>query len=157
MKLDHRFLRMSIIRTISQSLLVGLLTTASLISNTLVFSSTADAQSPTVTSNELTSYARALLKMEPQRQLALDEIKKIIGDKDLPKIVCNESSSFSSLPNKAKDIAVNYCQRSLKIVEENGLTFDRFNKITVEVQNNEELKRQIYNRLLDLQKTTKSR
>lgn len=136
-----------------QSLFLGVFATVSLVSSSFIFSSTIGAQTPTPVDNtELLSYSRALLRMEPARQQALEEIKKIIGNKEVPQIVCNDPNSLSSLPDKAKDIAVNYCSRSQKIVEENGFTIDRFNKITVEVQSNGNLKRQIYNTLLRLQK-----
>ncbi|MEC4818701.1 MAG: DUF4168 domain-containing protein [Scytonema sp. PMC 1069.18] len=152
-KFDYRFFRLNLIRILSHSLFVGCLATASLLFSPFVVSSPVNAQpSQTVNSNELKSYARALLVMEPQRQEAFREIKKIIGDREVPKIVCNEPSSFSSLPSKAKDIAVNYCKRSQQIVEQNGLTIEQFNKLTVQVQSNEDLKRQVYNMLIRLQK-----
>ncbi|GAB1541358.1 hypothetical protein NUACC21_40290 [Scytonema sp. NUACC21] len=152
-KIPHRFLRLNLIRMLSQSLFVGVIATVSLVSTASIFNSRAYAQNPPpVSSNELTSYAKTMLTMEPLRQQAFDEIKKLVGSKDVPKIVCNEPSSFNGLPSKAKDIAVNYCQRYQKVAEENDLTIDRFNKITVEVQKNEDLKRQIYNTLLRLQK-----
>ncbi|KAF3887386.1 MULTISPECIES: DUF4168 domain-containing protein [Nostocales] len=156
-KISHRLLRLNLIRILSQSIFVGFIATASLVSSVWILNSKAYAQNPpTVTSNEVTSYAKTMLTMEPLRQQAFDEIKKMVGSKDVPQIVCNNKNSFNSLPNKAKDIAVNYCQRYQKVVEDNGMTIDRFNQITLEVQNNEELKRQIYNTLLRLQKNPQS-
>jgi hypothetical protein len=153
----HRFFQLSFFGRLSQSLLVGAIVSSSLVSSTLLFSSNANAQSPqSVNPNELRSYAKAMLTMEPQRQQAFDEIKKIIGNGEVPKIVCNDNNSFSSLPNKAKDIAVNYCKRYQKVVEDNGLTINRFNLITTQVQNNEDLKRQMYNILIRLQKNPDS-
>lgn len=149
----HRFFRLSLIRILSQSLFVGLIATASLVSSGLILSPKADAQAPQpVNPNELKSYARAMLTMEPQRLQAFDEIKKIVGSKEVPKIVCNDNNSLYGLPSKARDIAVNYCQRYQKVVEDNGLTIERYNTITTQVQNNEDLKRQMYNLLLLLQK-----
>ncbi len=49
-------------------------------------------------------------------------------------------------------MAVNYCNRSQQIVQSNGLSIDQFNNITLQLQNNEDLKRQIYNTLIRLQK-----
>ena len=94
--------------------------------------------------------------MEPARQQAFQDIKKIIGSGEVPKIVCNDPNSMNGLPSQAKDIAVNYCKNSQKIVEDNGFTIDRFNQLTVEIQNNSTLKRQIYNNLLRLQKNSNS-
>ncbi|WP_016870111.1 DUF4168 domain-containing protein [Fischerella muscicola] len=130
------------------------LTIASFISSVLVFSSTANAnaQSPQLNNTDIVNYSRVLLRIEPERQQAFDKIKKIIGDREIPKIVCNEPNSFKSLPSEARDVAVNYCNRSQQIVESNGLSIDQFNNITLQLQNNEDLKRQIYNTLIRLQK-----
>lgn len=142
-------------RMLLQSLFFVTLTTAGLVYSSLTFSSKLDAQTPpppAVNTGEVLNYAKAVLSMEPARQQAFDDIKKMIGSGDVPKIVCNEPSSFNSLPGKAKDIAVNYCKRSKQIVESNGLTIEQFNKITQEMQNNDALKQQIYNELIRLQK-----
>jgi Domain of unknown function (DUF4168) len=158
-KIADLFFRKGLQYTLPLNLLFGALTTASLVSTTFGFSIKANAQAPAVNSVnnvEVTSYAQAVLAMEPARQQAFEEIKKLIGGGEIPKIVCNDSKSMNGLPNKAKDIAVNYCNRSQKIVEDNGLTIDRFNKITMEVQSNNNLKRQVYNTLIRLQKTSDS-
>ncbi len=144
--LPHRYAS-----TVSQSLLLGLITTTSVIYSTLSLNSKAYAQTA-VNNTEINSYAQAVLAMEPARQHAFEEIKKLIGSGEIPQIVCNDGNSINGLPRKAQDIAVNYCTRSQKIVEDNGLSIDRFNKITMEAQNNNNLKRQIYNTLLRLQK-----
>ncbi len=141
---------------LSRTLSYSALATASLVASALIVSSKANAQSPPpVNKNEIISYAQAVLGMEPARQQAFDEIKKIMGEQEIPKIVCNDSKSIGSLPKKAQDIAVNYCQRSQKIVQEHGFTIERFNKITVDIQNDENLKRQISNTLIDLQNPAK--
>lgn len=132
--------------------LFGIVATASFFASTLTFTAKADAQTPTVNNSEIVSYAQAVLAMEPSRQQAFGEIKKLIGGGEIPQIVCNDPKSINNLPQKARDIAVNYCNRSQKIVEENGLSIERFNKITVEIQNDSNLKRQIYNTLIRLQK-----
>jgi hypothetical protein len=64
---------------------------------------------------------------------------------------------MNGLPPKVQNIAVTYCEDSKKIVEKNGLSIDRFNKITVELQNNNNLKREVYNTLIRLQKTPETR
>ena len=89
--------------------------------------------------------------------LKAEEIKKLIGSKDVPQVICNDPTSINALPGKAKDIAGNYCNHSQKIVEDSGLTVERFNKITVEIQNNNNLKKQLYNTLLYLQKASPSK
>ncbi len=146
-------------RILSQSVFFGVIATASVICHVFSGSSKANAQTPPppVNNTEINSYAQAVLAMEPARQNAFEEIKKLISNGEIPKIVCNDSNSINGLPKKAQDIAVEYCTRAQKIVEDNGLSFDQFNKITIELQNNNVLKRQVYNTLLRLQKTPEPR
>jgi Domain of unknown function (DUF4168) len=145
-------------RGLYQSFFFGAVVTTSMISNSFLFSSKAYSQTPTpiVNNTQIDSYAQAVLAMEPARQNAFEEIKKLIGNGEIPKIVCNDSDSINGLPRKAQDIAVNYCTRSQKIVQDNGLSIDQFNKITIELQNNDILKQQVYNTLLRLQKSPDS-
>ncbi|MEA5580718.1 DUF4168 domain-containing protein [Nodularia harveyana UHCC-0300] len=136
-----------------RSLFFGFLTTASLVTTSLAFGSQVHAQTPAVNNTDITSYAQAVLAMETPRQQAFDQIKKIIGGGEIPKIICHDSNSINGLPRRVQNIAVNYCEDSKKIVEQNGLTIDRFNKITVDLQNDNNLKRQVYNTLIRLQKS----
>ncbi|BAY07023.1 DUF4168 domain-containing protein [Calothrix sp. NIES-2098] len=143
-------------KMLSQSLSYSAIATAGIVASVIV-SGKVNAQTPQpVNSNEIVSYAQAVLAMEPARQQAFDEIKKLMGDREIPKIVCNDSKSISTLPKKAQDIAVNYCKHSQKIVEDNGLTIERFNKITVDLQNDNDLKRQISNTLIRIQNPAKN-
>lgn len=135
-------------------LLFGLVPDLSERSNSFVFSSAAYAQN--VSETEVTNYARAVLLMEPVRQTAFNQIKKMIGSEDVPSIVCHKPESLNALPSKAQEIAVNYCSRSKDIVESNGLTIARFNAITVNMQNNSNLKTRIHNELLRLQNASAS-
>ena len=152
-KIPNLFFHTNLQRLFPRSLFFGILTTASLVTSSIAFSSHANAQTPAVkNSDDITSYAQAVLAMETPRQQAFDEIKKLIGSGEIPKIICNDSNSMNKLPRQAQDIAVTYCENSKKIVERNGLTIDRFNRITVELQNNNNLKQQVYNTLIRLQK-----
>jgi hypothetical protein len=157
-KISDLFSRYSRKRILCQSFFFGAIATASVIYNPFSLSSKAYGQTPPPIANntQINSYAQAVLAMEPARQNAFEEIKKLIGNGEIPKIVCNDSNSINGLPRKAQDIAVNYCTRSQKIVQDNGLSIDQFNKITVELQNNDILKRQVYNTLLRLQKSPDS-
>ncbi|MEH2326676.1 MAG: DUF4168 domain-containing protein [Nostoc sp.] len=157
-KISDLFSRSSRKRILSQSFFFGAIATVGVISNAFLLSSKASGQtpSPIVNNTQIDSYAQAVLAMEPARQNAFEEIKKLIGNGEIPKIVCNDSNSINGLPRKAQDIAVNYCNRSQKIVQDNGLSIDQFNKITIELQNNNILKRQVYNSLLRLQKSPDS-
>ncbi|MEH1942841.1 MAG: DUF4168 domain-containing protein [Nostoc sp.] len=159
-KISDFFSRPSRKRILLQSFFFGAIATAGVISNAFSLSSKAYGQTPApiVNNTEINSYAQAVLAMEPARQNAFEEIKKLIGNGEIPKIVCNDPNSINGLPKKAQDIAFNYCDRAQKIVADNGLSFDQFNKITVELQNNNTtLKRQVYNTLLRLQQTPETR
>jgi len=52
-------------------------------------------------------------------------------------------------------IAVEYCNKSKKIVESNGLTIDKFNAITMTVQSDPNLEKRVQAELLELQKPVK--
>ena len=138
-------------RKLCHSWIIASFTVATLLGGIVSSGVKANAQNPAINEAELLKFARTILAMEPARQEAFDNIKKIIVNGEVPKIVCNDSNSFNALPGKAKDIAVNYCNRSQKIVEENGLSVDRFNKITVEVQSNEGLQKKVSEQLMRLQ------
>lgn len=150
--IPHTFSQTSMQKILIKTLLFGISISASLLVNTGCLK--ANGQNQSFNSTDITNYAQAVLAMEPARQQAFGEIKKIVGDKDVPQIVCNEPNSINSLPNRARDIAVNYCNHSQKIVSDYGLTIDKFNRMTVEIQNNSNLKQQVYNTLIRLQKKT---
>jgi hypothetical protein len=135
-------------QTLIQSLVITSFTTLCLLGVAVTSGVKANAQNSTVNATELTNYAKAILAMEPKRQETVDGLKKILGDSEIPKIVCNDPNSFNGLPGKAKDIAVAYCNHSQKIVEENGLSIERFNKITSEVQNDESLQKKVSEQLM---------
>ena len=120
----------------------------------LAFSSVAYAQD--VGDPDVTNYAQAVLEMEPVRQTAFDEIKKLIGSGDIPPIVCHKPESLDALPGNARQIALNYCSQSQKIVESNRLSITRFNAITVDMQNDPNLKTRIQNELLRIQNASSS-
>ncbi len=130
-----------------------LTTSLALISDNL---SAKAAESFTVSATEVTSYAQAILGMEPQRQEAFKNIKELINNQEIPKMVCNLSDSIINLPDKARNIAVNYCKNSQQIVKHTGLTIERFNQITQEIQGNKILREQIYNELIRQQKQSGS-
>ncbi len=144
-------------RILSQPLILATIATASLISGTFCFNSQVVAQTSSINNTEITNYAKAVLGIESVRQQAFEEIKQLIGSKDIPQVICNDSTSVNALPGKAKYIAVSYCNHSQKIVENSGLSVERFNKITLEIQSNNTLKQQIYNTLLRLQKDSPSK
>jgi len=144
-------------RLLAQCLTVGSLTGLSLLlgwvpristSNlAIAFDSAAVAQS--AGNAEITNYAKAVLAMEPLRQSAYNEIKKLVNQ--VPNIICSQPSSFSSLPGNARKIAADYCQESKAIVEANNLTIEQFNRITRNQQQDTQLRERIQAELIRLQ------
>jgi hypothetical protein len=144
-------------RMLRQSLFAGIISAAALAggwapglygqSPSLVFGASAQAQE--ISNQEITSYARSLLAIEPRREKASREIKVIVGS--VPRVVCNESSQINRLPGNSRGIVVNYCDEAKKIIETNGLTVNRFNQLTLLQQANPAIKQRIQAELLRLQ------
>ena len=157
-KITHSSKETNIARMLYKSFFIASLATAGFFASSIVSSTKADAQSAaSIDNNEIVKYSRALLTIEQSRLQAFDEIKKISGGKDVPAIVCNKPQTIDVLPKKARDIAKNYCQRSQSIVQDSGLSIQRFNNITLKLRNDESLKKQIHNTLIRLQKKPNSR
>jgi len=56
---------------------------------------------------------------------------------------CNQRQSFSQLPDNARKMAIEYCDQSEVIVQNNGLTINRFNQITQQVKQDPSLKQRL--------------
>jgi Domain of unknown function (DUF4168) len=146
-------------RVFSKSLLASVVVSAGLLAGLapdqhsplprLVVGSAAYAQD-TVTNEEVQNYARSVLAIEPIRQAAYDQIKQITGA-DVPAIACHQPSSLNNLSSNIREIAVNYCNQSIQIVESNSLTISRFNTITTTLQANPDLASRIQAALIRLQ------
>lgn len=156
-RITHSSKKTNLARMFYKSFFIGSLATVGFFASSIVSSAKVDAQNASVDGNEIVKYARALLIIEQSRLQAFDEIKKISGGKDVPAIVCNKPQTIDVLPKKARDIAKNYCQRSQSIVQDSGLSIQRFNNITLKLRNDESLKKQIHNTLIRLQKKPNSR
>ncbi len=145
-------------RMLRQSLLLGIISTAALASGwapglygqspSLVFGAAAQAQD--ISNEDITSYARSVLAIEPKRLGASQEIKGIAGG-SVPRVVCNETQEINRLSGNVRGIVVNYCTQAKKIIETNGLTVSRFNQLTLLQQANPALKQRIQAELLRLQ------
>lgn len=104
------------------------------------------------TSEDIENYARAILAIEPIRQAAYEEIQKMNNNETIPDVNCTKSESLAALSKNIQGIAVNYCQRAKKFIDDTeGLTMDKFNAITSSVQSNPELQQRIQNELVRLQ------
>lgn len=141
----------------SQSLLLGVLSTVSILTGVapqaslrfphLLFTRSASAQS--ISAEEVNQYARSLLAIEPLRLQAYDEMRTLLGS--VPPIECSDSNTVNVLPAQNRSIAVNYCEQSKKMVESNGLRIDRFNAITEVIKTDPELQKRIREELIRLQ------
>ncbi len=147
---------------VSQSFAIGLLAAVGLASGWVpslserspaqMFSTAAVAQAAPPSEAELKSYARAVLAVEEVRQVSYRDIKKIVGSSGIPAIACHRPKSLQGLSQNVRGIAVEYCNKSKKIVESNGLTIDKFNAITMSVQGDPNLEKRVQAELLELQK-----
>lgn len=104
-----------------------------------------------VSASEVQSYARSVLAIEPIRQAAYNKIKQITGSQDVPVVACHRPSSLSNLPENIRDIAIDYCNQAIAIVEQNDLTITRFNQITVAHQSNQGLSSRIQQAINQIQ------
>lgn len=123
----------------------------------LDFNSAASAQQsaqPSLSAAEITNYARSLLKIEPLRQEYYNRIKQgLTGSQEMPQIICSNTDSVNNLPRNIRQSAIEYCQSSIKIVEENSLTIQRFNEITNLLTQDTRILERITAELLRLQTT----
>lgn len=113
------------------------------------FKSSAYAQ--TVSDQEIQSYARSVLAIEPVRLTAYNKIKQLTGSDEVPVVACHRPSSLSNLPETIRDVAVEYCNQAIAIVESNSLTITRFNQITVAHQSDRDLSGRIQQAINQIQ------
>lgn len=140
---------------LARSLMVGVGAAASLClglvpsfqsSSGVSFESAAYAQS--ISNSDVQNYARSVLAIEPLRQSAYEQIKGISGS--VPPIECHRPSSLNDLPGNVRQIAANYCNQAISIVEENGLTITRFNEIRVAQDADSSLLNRIQQAIMEL-------
>lgn len=146
-------------RMLSRSLLVGTISSVGLFtglvpdlsrsSSNLVFSTTAYAQD--VSDTEVSKYAKAVLEAEPVRESALSNIQQIIGSGQVPEIACYKKDTLEKLPEQARDVASKYCSNYESIVKRYFTSFEEFNQITKNVQNDPNLKKRVQDEMLRLQ------
>ncbi len=123
----------------------------SLLTTMVMVSGNAAAQGQNISNEDITNFADAVLQMEPSRQKAYDDIKQIIGAPP-PNIPCNDLNSLNNLPEEARTIAADYCRICKEIVENSGLTVDRFNAIMSNLEADPNLIKRIQDAMLQLQR-----
>jgi len=100
------------------------------------------AMAQSVSDEDLRKYAQAAIAIENLRKNTYSNIEGVIG-KSSGQMSCNQRQSFSQLPENARRMANEYCDQSEVIVENNGLTVNRFNQITQQVKQNPSLKQRL--------------
>lgn len=154
MVIAHQMSHSKFKKLLDRSLMVGVGAAASLClglvpsfhSAGVSFSGAAYAQS--ISNSDVQNYARSVLAIEPLRQSAYEEIKGIGGS--VPRIECHRPSSLNDLPSNVRQIAVNYCNQAISIVEGNGLTITRFNEIRVAQDADSSLLNRIQQAIMEL-------
>ena len=119
----------------------------------------APAQAQTVTNEEITNYAEAVLTMDADRQAAYRQISDIMVSAQLEvadyALTCPNAQTLTDVPNsvrpRVKSILIEYCNSASTIVEESGLTVRRFNAITEAHRSDAELAQRIRDEILLLQ------
>lgn len=129
--------------------LMGFSQTPSEIFPRLTWGSVVQAQeSFNYSDEEIKNYARAALALESRRHEVANEIKKIVGE--VPRIVCDEPTSFNALPGNAPRLAVSYCDQAKRTIEAKGLTVSRFNEMTRSQQSDPRFRQRIQSEILRL-------
>ncbi len=118
----------------------------------LVFSFSAYTQEFSQT--QINQYAKAVLAIEVERKSAYQKIQKLLG-KTPPPISCSQKDSLRKLPNDAQKIAVDFCNKSIKITKESGLKSSEFNAITDETKTNLDLRKRIQNAIIQIRQQQK--
>ncbi|NEQ96227.1 MAG: DUF4168 domain-containing protein [Cyanothece sp. SIO2G6] len=85
------------------------------------------------------NYAEAVLKIERMRTTTLDEISGLMAPDPVPSIACNQEDSIRNLPDAVQELVVDFCQNSIVMVEDTGLTVSEFNQITTDQADDPEL------------------
>jgi Domain of unknown function (DUF4168) len=159
---DTWFHRLRSKSSLCQWLLIGAVSTATVVSGiipsvnltstnpSIVFGNAALAQN--VTDGELLRYARSVLVIEPMRQQVYSQIQSIMGTNRVPSIACHRPNSLASLPGNIRQIATDYCNRAIQVVESNDISISQFNAITTNIQNDPDLASRIQQILVQLQR-----
>ncbi len=93
------------------------------------------------TDDEIRRYAEAGRKIEVRRRQTYRQIQKITGNS--PTIFCYRPNSYRNLPERAINIAQEFCNESETIVKDSGLTIKRFNQINSQRRENQNLNQRI--------------
>lgn len=113
-----------------------------------------------ITDEEVTQYARAVLQMDAHRSEAYTRVKDLLltvdmSVSDVSMSCTNPRRDLSQVPrsirSEVEEVLVTYCNQAREIVAENGLTANRFNEITAAHQEDDALAERIRRTLIQLQ------
>ncbi|MEM9215877.1 MAG: DUF4168 domain-containing protein [Cyanobacteria bacterium P01_F01_bin.150] len=104
-----------------------------------------------INENDIENYAQAVLKIEAIRLSTLSSIQTILESETIPSIACHQEDTVKPLPEDAQELVVTFCQASIGLVEQAGLSIEEFNQITTAQQSNEALQTAVQDALLRLQ------
>lgn len=135
-------------RVLLQTAMVGTLSIAGVVAG---LDGAANAQS-TPDPAKIRGYAASVLAIEPLRREAFQEIQQILGSgAAMPNIACHQPNSLNGLRREVRQVAVEYCNQSIQVVEQNGLSITEFNSITAAQRSNRNLAERIRQELRRLQ------
>jgi len=134
----------------SGGLLVGGVPNLNLKSSVPPLSGAAHAQQD-ISNEQVRSYARSVQEIEEIRRIAYAQIRNLSDSGQVPPVACHESDSMRNLNQSIRDIVVDYCTQSIRIVERNNLTITQFNTITATQQSDSGLASRIQEELRRLQ------
>jgi hypothetical protein len=100
---------------------------------------------------ETENYAKAGYEVELLRREVYQEIKNLIKEPP-PNILCDQQSTIDQLKPEIKNIANRYCTQSRQIVQNHGLSINRFNELKSYYDRQDEFYQQVQGVLLKLQR-----
>lgn len=106
-----------------------------------------------IDTGDIDNYAKAVLMIEEIRVSTFERIQTILGSEPVPSIACHQEDTVTTLPNDAQSLVVTFCQASIGMVEQTGLSIEEFNQITNEQRSDEALQTAIQEALVRLQTT----
>ena len=139
-------------KSLTTNLIISILTATAIVNGVapklslqtgeLVFSNTILAQN--IAESLLRQYAQIVKANEPNRQRAMNEIERILGQGAAAQLACHKPNTIKKLRDEsARKIARDFCNTSAQIVKQYGLTPQQFNQITRAIQGNAALRQQI--------------
>jgi hypothetical protein len=136
--------------------LAGTVPLVELRSATVSMSDTAYAQQD-ITPEQVRNYARSVQEIEEIRRVAYAQIRNLSDNGEVPSVSCHQESNLRRLTQSVRDIVVEYCTQSVRIVERNNLTVTLFNTITATQQEDSNLASRIQEEIRRLQAENQSR